>query len=830
MANVDVKDELKKRLNRPAFLLLVLVMLIAITASFYLGQLLTPSSEAQTRERQQQIVSEQAAKLTSVINSWQKQAAEPETLIKWPEATLLCLIDTIPEKPQNGDCMPITYATLLALRQAQAQVVADVAVMQPNTKEPFVQLVRQHNNGYQLLALKPEVLNKLSQSLDSKLGYWTIQQGGSLVIAQAGDPELAAISSPVSSKIKGSHWQLSLSVMPPKHFQFTYMWWLPALLLAIIVWWPLAGKLSKKQRATRQKKARKVAPAVVDKVKPRRMLATEELPTTHAVQEDTVQEDTVQETTPAPVYEVSSMTDDIATERDNSSQETMAYEPEQVLPEDAFDRPRSGSLDEKVATDTSSDVLEFYLPTDDEVVAEPTSLDPAIFKTYDIRGIVGSQLSETVMQQLGHAIGSEAQARGVQELVVARDGRATSESFANAIIQGLNDSGCDVVNVGAVPTPVLYFAAEHFETGSGLMITGSHNPANYNGVKIVLAGETLSGDAIKALHKRIEKQQLAHGNGTSRAEDITDIYQASILAQIKLAKPLKVVVDCGNGIAGVIAPQLFKLIGCEVTPLFCDVDSRFPNHHPNPGQPENLQDLIHKVQEVNADLGLAFDGDGDRLGVVTGTGEIIWPDRLLMLFAQAILAASPDETILYDVKSTGLLHDTVKQAGGKPMMVASGHSLIKKALQDHNAKLAGELSGHIFFADRWYGFDDALYAACRLLELLAADAEERLPSEIFAAQPQRVNTPEIHVAMDDSACREFMQRFIDEAQFNDARITKIDGLRADFVNGWGLVRASNTVPGLTLRFEAGSEADLQNIKQLFVQQMLQVKPTLVLHL
>ncbi|MCX4190714.1 phosphomannomutase/phosphoglucomutase [Methylophaga sp. OBS3] len=829
MANVDVKDVLKKRLNRPAFLLLVLVMLIAVTASFYLGQLFTPSPEDKTPERQQHIVSQQASALTSVINGWQKQAAEPETLVKWPEAKLLCIIETIPVQPQNGDCMPITYATLLALRQAQEQVVADVAVMQPNTKDAFVQLVRQHNNGYQLLALKPEVLSKLSQTLDTKLGYWTIQQGGSLVVAKSGDPELATMSSPVSSKIKGSHWQLSLWMMPPKGFQFSYVWWLPALLLALIVWWPLAGKLSKKQRATRQKKARKAAPVVVDTVEAKRH------DNGGISREITDLETPVQDIQPTQQITATSSLDkieshNIESDVEHTSAETMNAIVEEVLPEDAFDRPRSGSLDEKVETDTTSDVLEFYLPTDDEAVSEPSSLDPAIFKTYDIRGIVGSQLSESVMQQLGHAIGSEAQARGVQEVVVARDGRASSDSFAKSVIKGLNESGCDVLNIGAVPTPVLYFAAEHFETGSGLMITGSHNPADYNGVKIVLAGETLSGDAIKALHTRIEKKQLAHGHGASRTEDITDIYQASILAQIKLAKPLKVVVDCGNGIAGVIAPQLFKLIGCEVTPLFCDVDSAFPNHHPNPGQPENLQDLIHKVQEVNADLGLAFDGDGDRLGVVTGTGDIIWPDRLLMLFAQAILAASPDETILFDVKSTGLLHDTVKQAGGKPMMVASGHSLIKKALQDHNAKLAGELSGHIFFADRWYGFDDALYAACRLLELLAADAEGRSPSEIFAAQPQRVNTPEIHVAMDDSACREFMLRFINEAQFNDARITKIDGLRADFVNGWGLVRASNTVPGLTLRFEAGSEADLQNIKQLFVQQMLQVKPTLDLHL
>lgn len=498
-----------------------------------------------------------------------------------------------------------------------------------------------------------------------------------------------------------------------------------------------------------------------------------------------------------------------------------------LLYDEAFDTPRSTDLDETVDSRATTDVLEFDLSPQ---AAKPVAIDAAIFKTYDIRGLVGSQLTASVMQQLGQAIGSEAQARGVNTMVVARDGRASSEDFAKAMMQGLNDSGCDVIDIGAMPTPVLYFASEHFESRSGVMITGSHNPANYNGVKIVIDGETLSGDAIQALKQRLDSAQLAQGQGKRQIEDVLDEYLAAIAAQIKLPKPLKVVVDCGNGIAGPVAPQLLKLIGCDVTPLFCDVDSRFPNHHPNPGQPENLQALIAKVQETKADLGLAFDGDGDRIGVVLADGEIIWPDRLLMLFAQTLLADYPGEKIFFDVKSSGVLFDVISRAGGEPVMMASGHSLIKKALQENNAKLAGEMSGHLFFADRWYGFDDALYAACRLLELLAADPQQRTPVEVFAAQPQRVNTPEIHIAMDDKECRQFIDKFITEAQFSDARQSTIDGLRVDFAKGWGLVRASNTVPGLTLRFEAGSEADLQHIKQLFVQQMLQVKPTLSLHL
>lgn len=808
MANSDLKKNLQTRLKPAALLLLLLLILVAVAVTYVAGQQLAANTEPASGEKQQQLLNQQTTAMAGMIAGWQQQAADPAAINQWPEADIVCMIDKIPVKPQTGDCLPITFATLLALRQAANDGQADIAVMQPGTEKAYVQIVRQQEGGFLLLALNTSLLNNLGSSLDSKSGYWTISQGSNarLVLLAAGDQQLAQQGKPLTGAIAGSQWQLNFWPAPKAVAAFNVFWLLPAMLPAVVLWWFLAPFLVKK---------RKVRPTysapdpVISKASRESSKVAEPAAKVSA-------------SPPEKTTDVAPPAAELTTEQPVETTEDI-----DLLYDEAFDTPRSTDLDETVDSRATTDVLEFDLSPQ---AAKPVAIDAAIFKTYDIRGLVDSQLTTSVMQQLGQAIGSEAQARGVNTMVVARDGRASSEDFAKAMMQGLNDSGCDVIDIGAMPTPVLYFASEHFESRSGVMITGSHNPANYNGVKIVIDGETLSGDAIQALKQRLDSAQLAQGQGKRQIEDVLDEYLAAIAAQIKLPKPLKVVVDCGNGIAGPVAPQLLKLIGCDVTPLFCDVDSRFPNHHPNPGQPENLQALIAKVQETKADLGLAFDGDGDRIGVVLADGEIIWPDRLLMLFAQALLADYPGEKIFFDVKSSGVLFDVISRAGGEPVMMASGHSLIKKALQENNAKLAGEMSGHLFFADRWYGFDDALYAACRLLELLAADPQQRTPVEVFAAQPQRVNTPEIHIAMDDKECRQFIDKFITEAQFSDARQSTIDGLRVDFAKGWGLVRASNTVPGLTLRFEAGSEADLQHIKQLFVQQMLQVKPTLSLHL
>lgn len=455
-----------------------------------------------------------------------------------------------------------------------------------------------------------------------------------------------------------------------------------------------------------------------------------------------------------------------------------------------------------------------------------TTLDSSIFRAYDIRGLVASNLTPDVVYQIGRAIGSEAAARGEQTVIVGRDGRLSGPSLAQALIGGLRASGRDVVDIGQVPTPVLYFAAHRLTARSGVMITGSHNPPEYNGMKIVLAGETLAGEAVQALRRRIEDGLLDSGEGSVRQLDMLPEYIDQIRSDITLERPLKVVVDCGNGVAGEAAPRLLKALGCELTELYCDIDGHFPNHHPDPSKTENLADLIEAVRTQGAHLGLAFDGDGDRLGVVDGDGRVIWPDRLMMLFAKDILERNPGGRIIYDVKCSRHLDDAITGHGGRPEMWKTGHSLIKARMKETGALLAGEMSGHLFFRERWYGFDDALYSAARLLEILAKDA--RSSREVFADLPDSVNTPELNVAMAEGEPYRFMEHLAATASFDGAAVTTIDGVRADFTDGWGLVRASNTTPCLVLRFEADDTAALQRIQEVFRACMLNVNPDLSL--
>ncbi|HJU26095.1 MAG TPA: phosphomannomutase/phosphoglucomutase [Rhodanobacteraceae bacterium] len=416
--------------------------------------------------------------------------------------------------------------------------------------------------------------------------------------------------------------------------------------------------------------------------------------------------------------------------------------------------------------------------------------DRSIFRAYDIRGVVG------------------------------RDGRLSGPMLSGALIEGLRAAGVDVIDIGAVPTPVSYFAAYQLNTGSCVSVTGSHNPPDYNGFKIVIGGETLAEDAIQDLYQRIVDGRLAEGHGSFGQYDITGEYIERIASDIQTGRALKVVVDCGNGIAGNTAPGVVHAIGCEPIPLYCDVDGNFPNHHPDPSEPKNLADLILTVKKTGADVGLAFDGDGDRLGVVTKDGEIIYPDRVLMLFAQDVLTRNPGATILYDVKCTGHLQPLILKAGGSPLMWKTGHSLIKAKMKETGAQLAGEMSGHFFFRERWYGFDDGVYAAARLLEILADDPEGRTPEEIFATLPKGVSTPELHIQMQEGQNHPFIARFREHAQFDGARITTIDGLRADWSDGWGLVRASNTTPVLVLRFDADNPTALKRIQDAFRTQIL----------
>ncbi|OUR65943.1 phosphomannomutase/phosphoglucomutase [Methylophaga sp. 42_25_T18] len=457
-----------------------------------------------------------------------------------------------------------------------------------------------------------------------------------------------------------------------------------------------------------------------------------------------------------------------------------------------------------------------------------TEIDASIFKTYDIRGIVGEGINEDTFIVIGKAIGSEALEQKHPRIVVGRDGRLSSDSLAKALIDGILASGCSVIDIGRVPTPLLYFACEELGTKSGVMVTGSHNPAEYNGLKIVLAGKTLSGPDFQVLYQRIEQDDFSTGKGTLNEANVVDNYIKRIVDDVKTTRSIKIVVDCGNGIAGAVAPRLLREFGCEVIELHCEVDGSFPNHNPNPSQEENLQDLVAAVQQHEAELGLAFDGDGDRLGVVDANGQPIWPDRLLVMFAQDILSREPDATIIYDVKSTNLLEESITRSGGTAIMSPSGYSIIKNKMQETGAKLAGEMSGHIFFSERWFGFDDGLYAACRLLEFLSNDPLERTPTEVFSALPYRESTSEILLEMNDGESEQFVEQLVSEASFPGAEIITIDGLRADYPHGWGLVRASNTMPGMTLRFEANSADELEQIKQQFKQQMLQVKPSMTL--
>lgn len=455
-----------------------------------------------------------------------------------------------------------------------------------------------------------------------------------------------------------------------------------------------------------------------------------------------------------------------------------------------------------------------------------TQPDPSIFRAYDIRGVVGSTLTEDTAYLIGRALGAQARERGIASVCVGRDGRLSGPALAASVIRGLLESGCDVIDVGAVPTPALYFATHQYGNGSGVMVTGSHNPPDYNGFKIMIGGETLSGGAIQAVRERIVAGRFVDGEGTLRVVDVLPDYLDRIAGDVQLSRPLKIVVDAGNGIAGAIAQPLFELLGASVTPLFCEVDGTFPNHHPDPGDPHNLQDLIRVVAEVGADLGLAFDGDGDRLGVVTPAGEIVYPDRLLMLFARDVLTRAPGGTVIYDVKCTGHLAGEIEGVGGRPLMWQTGHSLIKAKMKAENAPLAGEMSGHFFFKERWYGFDDGLYAGARLLEILAAQPEDA--DTVFATLPKGVSTPELKVVMTEGEHYAYMERFRDQARFDDARVSTIDGVRADWPDGWGLVRCSNTTPSLVLRFDADNEAALARIQAVFRERLLAVEPSLPL--
>jgi phosphomannomutase/phosphoglucomutase len=455
-----------------------------------------------------------------------------------------------------------------------------------------------------------------------------------------------------------------------------------------------------------------------------------------------------------------------------------------------------------------------------------TRIAPEIFKAYDIRGIVDRTLTEDAAGLVGRALGTLAREQAQRSIVVGRDGRLSGPRLAGALGAGIRASGVDVVDIGMVTTPMAYFAAYHLGTGSAVAVTGSHNPPDYNGLKMVIGGTTLFAETIQGLRERIEAGTFASGSGAFRTADVRSAYLDRVVGDVKLARPMKIVVDCGNGVAGSIAPELYRRLGCAVDELYCDVDGTFPNHHPDPSQPKNLRDMIARLAATDAELGLAFDGDGDRLGVVTKDGRIIYADRQLMLFARDVLARVPGGEVIYDVKCTRNLAPWIRAHGGKPVLWKTGHSLIKAKLKELNAPLAGEMSGHTFFAERWYGFDDAVYAGARLLELVS---RERDPSAMLNALPDSVTTPELNLKLAEGEPHRLIGELQRTAQFPGAtEVIKLDGLRVEYVDGFGLARASNTTPVIVLRFEAQDDAGLKRIQEEFRRVLLAAKPDAVL--
>ncbi len=770
----------------------------------------------------QQAVSRQKARLAAlagspqlaaILSSGDKQAIEGwQTDIKhyFPDIDSLCVLQTLPNAPGNNGCMEISYLTLESLRQLETQPQSDIAMVNPDSDEAQMLLAQRLPSagaGFKALVMMVEAA-WLDQQLSDKLvgpGYLEISQGkqSATKLTGFGNPQFKQDAPAFSTAIVDTHWTLRYWPEASSSAPESLVLMLALAFILIILWWLRdfyhQRLLSRDASTLRQQ----LDDLQHSKLKPDYKI--------HLAALEAVSLDISHLVVPRKGTQPAASQKEIPQQQLVEDEVLLSSDPQLIV--------------EHALSQASKTIRSQSKP---QPAVEQALPDKAIFRHYDVRGRVDSQLTPAVMEQLGQAVGSEALDQSQTRLVLGRDGRLSSDSLAQAFIKGVLSTGCDLIDIGQVPTPMVYFACEHLETHTGAMITGSHNPVDFNGLKMVIAGKTLLGEGVSRLYERIKDKRLKQGQGQLSREDIKQAYIDRIAGEIKLSRPMRIVIDCGNGVAGNVAGDLFDALGCQVTELFCEVDGRFPHHHPDPGQPENLQDLIKTVKQQEAELGLAYDGDGDRLGVVDGDGNIIWPDRLLLLMAQYMLVDQPGATILFDVKSTSMLQEVISRAGGNPVMTPSGHSVIKSLMSEHDAMLAGEMTGHFFFRDRWYGFDDALYSAARLLELLAADPLERTPTEVFAALPSRISTPEIIVEMAEGESHRFIEQLQANVEFVGGKLSTVDGIRVDFPHGWGLVRASNTVPGLTLRFEATSKEELEQIKQAFIEQMLQIKPTLSL--
>lgn len=725
---------------------------------------------------------------------------------------------------------PLSYAAIAQMRLAETGTrEPPMEVHLFNTPQQHINIVRRIMDpagsgvvGHIMLSLSNDVLQGILDDLQELHGYIELQQAGSkglpVLVATHGDRNYRSGDPVTVMPIAGSRWQIAYwpAVSTMDYLGDIGRWVLVAMglafaLLAILV----IAMFRKVSNALR-----------IDEISMVTLL--KDFRTGHVRREYPSGllelRDTLQFMTQLAISHTSRRSETLSSEQDDAS--PVADEAAETAEPGAGlrDQGSEGVADFGTALRSDNLIVEeepLDIRPDDE-----GSIDPSIFRAYDIRGVVDRTLTAMGVELIGRAIGSEALQRGRNTVVVGRDGRLSGPTLSSALIRGIISTGCDVKDIGCVPTPVLYFATYYLDTQTGVIVTGSHNPPEYNGLKIVIDGETLAGESIQSLRERVEDARFISGQGSVESVNIIPDYIESIRTDIVLQRPLRVAIDCGNGVAGNVAPELFRTIGCEVLELFCEVDGNFPNHHPDPSKEDNLRDLIAVVQAQQADVGLAFDGDGDRLGVVTPDGRIIWPDRVLMLYAMDILDRNPGGQIIYDVKCTRYLDSIIRDHGGEPLMWKTGHSFIKAKIRETGALLAGEMSGHIFINERWYGFDDGLYAGVRLLEILARDARSSV--EVFAELPDSVNTPELNVAMQEGEPPVFMSRLLEKAHFEGADVSTIDGLRADFDDGWGLVRASNTTPVLVLRFEADDDAALARIMGEFRRVMLQVQADLKL--
>jgi phosphomannomutase/phosphoglucomutase len=716
---------------------------------------------------------------------------------------------------------PLSYAALAQMREAERSESSPPAEVQLlNTPQQHINIVHRVDDpdsgnvvGLIMLSLSNEVVQKILEGAVRTEGYLEFQQlgakGAPVAVGHHGDPKYKTGQPAAVQAVPDSRWQVAYW---PVHHSTAY---LGRISLVVLVMFLVAGggmvtvtlmlfrRLSAALRQDQVSLVTLMKDFRDDQVR-------REYP--HGL--DEMQETLEFMTGLAGGYTYKSDAT-AAVEREQDVEYAAAAE----IDESEIPGFETLQVDNLIVEE---DPLDFTPMTEREDV----KVDASIFRAYDIRGVVNRTLTDGVVKLIGRAIGSEALQRGRRTVIVGRDGRLSGPALSRALIEGLRETGCDVKDIGCVPTPVLYFATHYLDTQTGVIVTGSHNPPDYNGLKIVIDGETLSGESIQQLRERIDAGNFISGKGSVESINVVPDYIERIRGDVTVARPLKVVVDCGNGVAGSVIPQLLKEIGCKVTELYCDVDGNFPNHHPDPSKPDNLKDLIRVVKQVKADVGLAFDGDGDRLGVITTEGHIIWPDRVLMLFAADVLDRNPGGQIIYDVKCSRFLDTIIREHGGAPLMWKTGHSFIKTKMKQTGALLAGEMSGHIFFKERWYGFDDGLYAAARLLEVLGKD--ERPASRIFESLPNSVNTPEINIGMQEGEPPRFIEHLLASAHMEGARVSTIDGLRADFDDGWGLVRASNTTPVLVLRFEADNDAALVRIMAEFRRVMHQVEPALSL--